>query len=329
MESLWQPQAEEASRSLGSELHRQRTVVGMQPHLPPLDCLLAALAVSRTGSFSAAADELGVTHAAVSRRVAGAESWAGMAIFRRHARGAVLTADGERLLGRVSQGLDLIDRAADRGRKVRGASVVRLATTASFANHWLLDRLAAAESAAGGVRIEVDTQGRLVDLKREGIDLAVRYGVGGWKGMRERRLFKAVEQLVPVVSRAMLSKPPARLTARELAAMPLLHNGDASGWRVWFEAHGIAFRPRPTDRTLVYYHLTLAAARGGLGAALQQTPPLDWSDAGGATVQLAHLAVPDTRHWFLLQPPEEGSPSVEAVAAVLLGLAGGSKQRRL
>jgi LysR family transcriptional regulator, glycine cleavage system transcriptional activator len=128
---------------------RQRTVRGMQPYLPPLDCLLAALAVSRTGSFSGAAEELGVTHAAVSRRVAGAESWASLAIFRRHARGAVLTPEGERLLSRVSQGLELIDRAADRGRKVRRPSTVRLATTPSFTNHWLLDRLGALEAAAG------------------------------------------------------------------------------------------------------------------------------------------------------------------------------------
>lgn len=288
---------------------------------------MAALAVSRTGSFSAAAEELGVTHAAVSRRVAGAESWAGLPIFRRHARGAALTPEGERLLGRIDQGLDIIDRAADRGRKVRRSGVVRLATAASFANHWLLDRLGALEAAAG-VRIELHTEGRLVDLKREGIDLAIRYGLGGWKGVREQRLFKAAEHLAPVVSRALLGKAPARLTARDLASLPLLHNGDASGWRFWCEAHGLEFRARPADRTFAYYHLTLSAARSGLGAALQQAPPLEWSEAGSVTVQLAHLAVPDTRHWYLLQLLGEGSPAVQAVASTILRLANGSVSRR-
>jgi LysR family transcriptional regulator, glycine cleavage system transcriptional activator len=153
------------------------------------------------------------------------------------------------------------------------------------------------------------------------MDLAIRHGLGGWKGVRERRLFKAAEHLVPVVSRALLAKPPTRLTARDVAALPLVHSTDAAAWRLWCEAHGLAFRARPVDRTFAYHHLALSAARAGLGAALQQTPPQEWNEAGSGTVALTHLAVPDMHHWFLLQLPAQESAQAQAVATAILRLA--------
>jgi LysR family transcriptional regulator, glycine cleavage system transcriptional activator len=288
----------------------------MANQLPPIDCLLAAVAVARHGSFSAAAQELGVTHAAISRRVAGAEAWAGVPLFRRHARGAAQTTDGERLLARVSQGLDLIDRAADHGRKVRRPTTIRLATTVSFASHWLLGRLTSIEATCGGLRIDVVADGRLVDLKTENLDLAVRYGEGGWKGVVATRMFKD-DWLVPVVPRSLVQKVSGRCKPQDVAALPLLHDADSGPWRLWCEAHGLPFRGKPKDRPFTHYHLALAGARAGLGAALMN-PLLAPLDDGEDMLVMHHLAVKDLRHWFLLRRHGDASDAVDAVAVEIL-----------
>ena len=288
-------------------------------HLPPLDCLLAALAVARSGSFSAAALELGVTHAAISRRVAGAETWAGLRLFTRHARGARLTPDGERLLTRVWQGLDLLDHAADRGRKVRRPVTVRVATTSSFARYWLIERLAALEQAAGGLRLEVLAESRLVDLAAEGVELAIRFGAGRWPGLRSQRLF-AAETLTPLVPRALLTSGGRR--ADSLLSLPRLFNSDASGWRHWCESQGLAFRAQPADRVLHGYELVLQAARCGLGVALVQAPLIPQQPS--AELWLAERwAVPARLHWHLLRPEAPPSEAAERVAQALLRLAAG------
>jgi len=287
-------------------------------HLPPLDCLLAALAVARTGSFSAAALELGVTHAAISRRVAGAETWAGLPLFIRHARGAKPTPDGERLLTRIWQGLDLLDHAADRGRKVRRPVTVRLATTPSMARFWLLERLAALEQAAGGLRIELLTESRLVDLAGEGVDLALRYGAGRWPGVRSQALF-AHEELVPLVHRALLA--PGRHAPKALLGLPRLFNADASGWRHWCEAQGLAFRAQPADRTLQGYELVQQAARCGLGVALVQAPLLE-AEPPPELWLARQWAVKARLGWHLLRPAERPlGEGAERVARALLQLA--------
>lgn len=286
-------------------------------HLPPLDCLLAALAVARTGSFSAAALELGVTHAAISRRVAGAETWAGLPLFIRHARGARPTPDGERLLTRIWQGLDLLDHAADRGRKVRRAETVRVATTPSFARYWLIERLAALEQAAGGLRIEVLAESRLVDLGAEGVELAIRYGAGSWPGARSQALFER-ETLLPLVPHALLA--PGRRKPEALLALPRLFNADASSWRHWCEAQGLPFRAHPADRTLQGYDLVLQAARCGLGVAMVQAPLVEAALPPELWAAPA-WAVPARLRWHLLRPAAPLSQAAERVAQALRTLA--------
>ena len=123
--------------------------------LPPIDALRAAIAAAHHGSFSAAADALGTTHAAISRRVALAEDWAGEPLFLRQARGVVLTLAGQRVLSQVESALAQLAAAGPRARAALPLPVVRLACTPAFARFWLLPRLATLEAADPELRIQL------------------------------------------------------------------------------------------------------------------------------------------------------------------------------
>lgn len=288
-------------------------------NLPPMECLLAALTVVRTGSFSAAAQVLGVTHAAISRRVAGAETWAGVQLFHRTPRGTKLTVDGERVLARVSQGIDLIDRAADPGRKVRRFAAVRISTTTSFACSWLIPNLAQLESQLGNVRVEVLTDHRLADLQQAEADLAIRYGDGHWRGVTSEPLFHS-STLVPALHRSLIKKVGRHVTAQQIAGLPLIHNADSGPWRTWFATYKLNFRGRPMDRTLPGHDLAREAAKSGLGVALLMKQ-LNQASLDPHLVMLDEFACTDQRQWFLTRKQDEISEETGLVADALLRLA--------
>lgn len=231
--------------------------------LPPFECLAAALEALHSGSFSAAAERLGVSHAAISRRVAGAESWAGMPLFERHGRGVRPTLEGQRLLIRLQKHLEEIDTLVDRSRAPRARETVRLAVTPSFARYWIIPRLETLE--AEDLHIELVASQHHADLTGSEADLAIRYGRGGWTRAAEEKLLD--EALAPTISRTLCPQAPIT-SPKELLALPLLHNADAYLWRYWAQQYNVSFRKKWRDRVLGDYSLAFDAAEAGLGVAL-------------------------------------------------------------
>ena len=151
-------------------------------NLPPLDTLRAFEAAARSGSFSAAAEALNLTHGAVSRQVAKLEHWLGLRVFERQARGVALTPEGQRLFQRTQEAFSLFVDSADRWSEPRGAAVVRFSATPSVCSLWLMPRWQRLESGDLPLRIVLQVDHRRVDLDDEGIDLAIRCGRGGAPG---------------------------------------------------------------------------------------------------------------------------------------------------
>lgn len=255
-------------------------------NLPPLDTLRAFETAARTGSFSAAAEALNLTHGAVSRQVAKLEHWLGLRVFERQARGVALTPEGQRLLQRTQEAFSLIADTSDRWTEARGAAVVRFSATPSVCSLWLMPRMHRLESGNPALRIVLQVDHRRVDLDDEGIDLAIRCGRGGAPGRISVQLFE--EWCYPIASpelaRAIGQGRPERLLAH-----PLIHDSDAAGWRAWFASHGLDYRPRPQDRRFEDYNLVLDAAACGLGLALAR-PPL-----AHAQVEAGRVAMVDPR----------------------------------
>ena len=233
--------------------------------LPQTDTLIAALTALRLGSFSAAAIELGITHAAVSRRIAVVEEWAGERLFERHGRGVLPTPNGQRILTRIGVALDQIALLGHVGKVRRKLPTVRLSVTPSFARYWLFPRVTSLEGQPPTVRLEIVAGLTSADLRGGEVDLAIRYGRGNWKVGTEQKLYD--ETLIPVVARS-LHQGRSGVQAGDIAKWPLLHASDATNWKAWMAAHGQSLTTKGSDRVLADYAITLDAALAGLGVAL-------------------------------------------------------------
>jgi len=279
--------------------------------LPPLETLHAFDVAARTGSFSAAAETLHLTHGAVSRQIAKLESWLGFKVFDRGARGVALTIEGNRLFLRTSEAFALIADNTDRWTEPRGAAVVRLATIPSLCGLWLIPRLSVLEASPSPLRIVLEVDIRQTDLTDEGIDLSVRCGRGGIPGRVSVQLFE--EWCFPVASPALAKKigvgGPGRLLQH-----PLIHDSDASGWRAWLGEHGMDYRPRAQDRRFEDYNLVLDAAEHGLGIALARPPLTEALLKSGSIVPVDERKVLNPVSYWLDRPLGQPRPAASELA---------------
>jgi LysR family transcriptional regulator, glycine cleavage system transcriptional activator len=244
------------------------------PALPPLVALPAVAIAARSGSFSAAAIELGLTHSAISRRVKSVETWLGTDLFERQGRGVALTPAGHRFTQAIDQAFGLIAQFGEQYRPGRHGGIVRISAVPSFARLWLVGRVNQLQGTPPDVRIEIMAQHRVAQLESGEADIAIRYGLGPWPGLAGWSF--PAETLLPAVSRefaeanalvAGIEAPPEKI-----ASMPLLHDSDVRLWRAWFEGTGVTVRPRPADRRFEDYDMVLASIKAGLGVGLLRLP---------------------------------------------------------
>src|SRR6516164_11696781 len=110
--------------------------------LPPLNAIKAFEAAARLGSFTRAAEELSVTHGAVSRQIRLLEEWLGTSLFMRTSRNAVPTRAGRELLAEAGPALDRLAGATLRVQSSGKASgVLHISALPTFAMRWLIPRL--------------------------------------------------------------------------------------------------------------------------------------------------------------------------------------------
>jgi DNA-binding transcriptional LysR family regulator len=276
--------------------------------VPPLDALQAVLVAARGGSFTAAADALGLTHGAISRRVAVVEAWLGAAVFERHGRGVRLTPAGQRFARQIEQALEAIEQTSERWRPRHGRATVRLSVVPSFAKLWLLPRLAPLLEELPDLRVDLVVEQRAVDLDAGEADVVIRYGRGGWPGLGARRLF--AETLLPVGSPAFVARLGPEPGVDTIARCPLIHDSDTGQWRAWLADAGVRYRPRVDDRRFEDYDLVLAAAEGSLGLALLRLPlGQAWLD-GGRLVAVSRRSRPNPSSHHVAHCVDERRDSV-------------------
>lgn len=267
--------------------------------LPPLDSLRAFEAAARAGSFSAAAAALNLTHGAISRRIARLEGWLGLRVFERKARGIALTPEGQRLFQRTQEAFALIADTSDRWAEPRGPAVVRINSMPSVCSLWLMPRVARFEAGDPPLRVILLIDQRTVDLDDQGVDLAIRCGRGGLPGRISVQLFE--EWCFPIAA-PDLARRIGRGDPERLLSAPLIHDSDASGWRTWFAAQGLDYRPRPQDRRFEDYNLVLDAAACGLGIALARPPLAQVPVRSGRLVAVDERTVLNPVSYWLDRP---------------------------
>jgi LysR family glycine cleavage system transcriptional activator len=237
----------------------------MARRLPPLNALKAFEAAARLSSFSRAAGELNVTHAAISRHVRGLETDLRAKLFDRTGRGVELTEAGQALAAGLTEGFDVIAAATSRfARPSRRTRRLSVTSDVSFAALWLVPRLGKFTTLHPDIELVIDPNHRLVDFAKEDIDLGVRYGNGEWPGVEISKLADA--ELMLVCSPEFLRANPLSAPA-ELDGSLLIQETAKECWEAWLAAAGISDCVVPLGPTL-NGDLAIAAAEAGQGFAL-------------------------------------------------------------
>lgn len=235
------------------------------PRLPPLHGLRGFEASVRTGSFTAAAQELGVTQGAVSRQVQQLEEQLGLRLFSRSRAGLRLTPDGAAWLADLRPILRRLELATERARaRSAGGGVLTLSVPASFGAFWLLPRLARFQATDPRITVNLVTRIGAVDPDDRPIDAAIVYAEEAQRGFDD--LVIAPLTLMAVAAPATL---PDRAEETLLERLPLLGQTSLPGaWRQYFDAAGLD--PNRMVSGPAYDLMTMGAmsAEAGLGAAL-------------------------------------------------------------
>jgi LysR family glycine cleavage system transcriptional activator len=246
---------------------RQKVRQAMARRRPPLNPIRAFETAARHMSFTAAAEELGITQIAVSRQVRVLEDYLEVPLFERSHRAIRLTAEGARLFPATSRAFDEIDTAVAslsmRGR--RDVLVVQTYTT--FAQRWLIPRLWRFHERLPHIEIRLSASVAPVDFERSQIHAAIQRR----SALIERcdvDLLAPVE-LVPVCSPALLEGSGEVDRARMLARHPLLHSlARPNDWKLWLASAGLT--QVDPNRGMKFENSVLAyeAALQGIGIAM-------------------------------------------------------------
>lgn len=258
----------------------------------PLNALRVFEVATRQGSFTKAAIELRVTQAAVSHQIARLEDLLGVTLFLRTSQGLIPTDEGRLLFPVLEHGLDAIARALDGIRGQRNIEVLKVGVNTTFALGWLMPRLAAFRQAHPEIDLRISTNNNRVEILREGLDMAIRFGAGGWSGHEAIGLIDA--PLSPLCAPALTTRlrHPA-----DLGQITLLRSYRSAEWPGWFEAAGISCPP--ISGPVLDSSIALAElAASGLGAALLPISMFDHYITQGRLVQPFGVTVSAGRYYL-------------------------------
>ncbi|SFD50277.1 transcriptional regulator, LysR family [Roseivivax sediminis] len=200
----------------------------------PLNALRVFEVAMRQGSFTRAATELRVTQAAVSHQIARLEDLLGTILFQRTSQGLVPTDEGRALFPVLEHGFDAMARVLDRLTGKRDVEVLKIGVNTTFALGWLMPRLDSFRNAYPEIDLRISTNNNRVEILREGLDMAIRFGTGGWTGHDAVQLMETPLSPLCAPELARELRHPA-----ELARTVLLRSYRSAEWPGWFAAAGV------------------------------------------------------------------------------------------
>jgi LysR family transcriptional regulator, glycine cleavage system transcriptional activator len=271
----------------------------MPPALPPLDSLRVLAACVRHSNFSKAAQELGLTPAAVSLRMRALEAQLGVKLFLRNGPRLTVSDQGVVLGEKIEHAISLMQSAVDVCRKAKRPLRVTCAPT--FASRWLVPRLADYHASPGAQPITLDATETLLPATK--FDVAIRSGVGPWPGFSSAHLLP--DEGTPMLSPSLISRGK-RLSLRGLLKLPLITDGR---WSKWFELAGLRnARPRFAATRFPNYELEALAAVQGVGVALLSPFLFEELRARGALIAPFDTVVEGPNSYWALWPARTPTP---------------------
>jgi LysR family glycine cleavage system transcriptional activator len=262
--------------------------------MPGLPALRVFEAAARHLSFTRAADELGVTPAAVSNQIRTLEDQIGVPLFWRTSRTVRLTGHGQTLLTGVTDAFTTLSRTFERiGGSV--GTTLGVSMSASFAAKWLVPRLDVFRRLHPGIDLRIEVSEEMIDLANSDTQVAIRFGNGVYPGLRSDRLFE--EFVFPVCSPGLLAGPRPLRTPNDLRQHTLIHldwqaQGDSwPDWRMWLRAAGVKDVDPTHGIHLGLFSLVSQAAISGQGVALGNTSLVGDDLAAGRLVKPFDLSL--------------------------------------
>ncbi len=288
--------------------------------LPSLNGLKAFEAVARHLSFTKAASELGVTQAAVSHQIKALEAQLGTRLLTRSNRTTALTPAGASFAVEVRDAFERLARASQRFMGHGEANTLTVSVGAALASHWLIARLNRFRARHPDISVRLNVTSRLVDLRHEDVDVAIRQAHEVSEGLHATRV--AQQRLVLVASPALLAEGQPLASPADLRHHLLLRETNFD-WAAWLRANGVK-DPEDTHCLEIDSHgAVIDAAIAGQGVALARSFVVAEKLASGVLVNPLPMRpppdFPNIDMCFVCLPAAADLPKVRAFRDWILG----------
>ncbi len=256
--------------------------------LPPLPALRAFLSACRTGSYTAAADELSLTHGAISRQIKVLEEWLGQPLFEKAGQRMQATVHAQAFAQEMGEALERIDDAARRYGRGSASAQLRVSAPATFAMRWLIPRLPDFHRRYPGSQIQVSTATTQQMATSGSFDLAIRRG--SVPGIHFSGLAFFEEWHTLLAAPSLLQRCPLE-SLDQLAAHTLLETETRPGHgQQWFATAGYRDGDKMARQRFDHFYVTLFALMDGLGVGIGPMPTLSVDvDLGRLCAPFPHL----------------------------------------
>jgi DNA-binding transcriptional LysR family regulator len=304
---------------MGSE-ETSKKVKGYRRLIPSMTALMEFEAVARLSSFTLAAQELGVSQAAVSKQVKYLEETLGTRLFHRLHRAIKLTSEGYVLYSVVSESMQRMASVFDKISEGIPEQELVLACTAAFSQLRILPRLAALRLLQPTLHLRLMTHLINPEVSRQDVDIAIRFGNGKWEDGTAIFLFD--EEVFPVCSPSWLGTHCAPMSVDDFLHIDLIDSDTTlEGWMTWsswFKELGESRPKMSYSLRCSSYNDTVQAALKGYGIALGWNRLLGPMLLSGELVRITPYAVRPKDAYYLIVPSgREVTPLVQDLVAWL------------
>lgn len=253
-------------------------------------------------SFKQAAEELFVTPAAVSHRIRALEDWLGVKLFNRLTRSLELTKEGEAYAALVQEGFAILTQASEELRRSTDAGELVVSATMSFASNWLTAKLPTLQGAHENFTVRIEGTDLPADLNRSNIDIAIRYGEGGYADLHSEMLFP--DLITPVCTPELAAEISQPGDITKLPRIDYRWSGfgprDPS-WDKWFRAAGVAAPDPDPVPSFSDEHMALGQTLAGRGVGLLGIVAAAEPILQGRLVRPFPIALENRAYYFVCQ----------------------------
>lgn len=279
----------------------------MKRALLPLNALRAFEAAAKHLSFKKAADDLGVTPAAISQQIRTLEDYLDVRLFRRSNRGLILTERAQMSLAPLRDGFELLDSAVEMIRDTGQSDTLRVSVSPSLAGKWLVPRLNRFYEENSKVIVKINASMDITDFKDGEADLAIRYGNGNYPGLHVEPLLK--ESIIAVCSPTLLTES-GKISPEDIAQLTVIYDdnsmeGDgAPSWAMWQKAAGIEVVGGQRALHFNQTSLAIEAAIAGKGIALAKSSIAEGDIKAGRLARVFDAELPVNFAHYIVCPKQ-------------------------